>query len=386
MRAFSRISEHPDSRTAAMEVATALEKDLQGATPAALILLGSFHHASALTLVAGTIRDQIQPGSMISGTAQTVFSGLRAPERRSGLVGFVLEGDGLQARAFIRDWHRGPAELTTPEEWSTMASTGADHAATILLADPFSTDPRPVLQAIDQALPGPVGGGLLSGSTRPGGNVLIADDEHASTGLVGLGLGGPIRCGTLVSQGCRPIGQRMIVTGVHESAVMSLGGRPATDAARETIMGLNQSDRDLVANGLRLGVAVTEYREHFGPHDYLVREITGVDEQTGALRVAERPSVGQSVQFLIRDPASADSDLDLALDAASLDEAPPFGLLLAESGVRAGTESDLERLNARLGDLPTAGMICAGEFARGRDRSVVHGASASALIFRAKEG
>ncbi|MCH2145155.1 MAG: FIST C-terminal domain-containing protein [Phycisphaerales bacterium] len=369
-----------------MEVATALEKDLQGATPAALILLGSFHHASALTLVAGTIRDQIQPGSMISGTAQTVFSGLRAPERRSGLVGFVLEGDGLQARAFIRDWHRGPAELTTPEEWSTMASTGADHAATILLADPFSTDPRPVLQAIDQALPGPVGGGLLSGSTRPGGNVLIADDEHASTGLVGLGLGGPIRCGTLVSQGCRPIGQRMIVTGVHESAVMSLGGRPATDAARETIMGLNQSDRDLVANGLRLGVAVTEYREHFGPHDYLVREITGVDEQTGALRVAERPSVGQSVQFLIRDPASADSDLDLALDAASLDEAPPFGLLLAESGVRAGTESDLERLNARLGDLPTAGMICAGEFARGRDRSVVHGASASALIFRAKEG
>jgi small ligand-binding sensory domain FIST len=385
MRAISTISEHPDSQTAALEVCAALETALEGSKPAALIVLASFHHTAACTLISETIRRQIQPQALIGGTAQTVFSGLMAPERRSGVVAFALEGEGLTARACLMDWTRGPAELATPEHWANLISTGTDHAATILLADPFSTDPRPILQSIDRAVPGQIGGGLLSGSSQPGCNVLIADDVHANTGVVGLGIGGPIRCDSLVSQGCRPIGERLIVTGIQESSVVSLSGRRAADAARDAILTLNQTDRDLVSNGLRLGVAVNEFREHFGPHDFLVREIIGVDEETGALRIAERPAVGQSVQFLIRDPASAESDLDLALDAQSLDETPPLGVLLAESGVRGAITPDLQRLRDRLGSVPMAGLVCAGEFARGPERSVVHGASASALIFRAKE-
>lgn len=385
MRALSTISAHPDTRTAALEVATALETALEGAQPAALILLASFHHAKAFSAISDHLQSQFQPQALIGGTAQTVFSGLEAPERRSGLVAFALAGDGLVARSFMMDWERGPAELATPAHWNTLASTGSDHAATILLADPFTTDPRPILDALDRGVPGPIGGGLLSGSTRPGCNVLIADQAHATTGLVGMGVGGPVRCETLVSQGCRPIGRPMVVTGAGQDSVTTLGGRPAAEAARETILSLKENERQLVSNGLRLGLAVTEYQEHFGAHDFLVREITGVDENTGALQIAERPAVGRTVQFLIRDPASAESDLDLALDAQSLDETPPLGILLAESSVRGVTMPDLKQFRTRLGEVPVAGMVCAGEFARRSGRSLVHGASASALIFRARD-
>ena len=131
-----------------------------------------------------------------------------------------------------------------------------------------------------------------------------------------------------------------------------------------------------------MGLAMSEYKERFGAHDFLVREIVGVDEETGALQIAERPSVGQTVQFLIRDPESARNDLQLALDKQSLDDTQPLGALLCESRVRGQLQADLDCLRSRMEGVPLAGMVCAGEFARGAERSVVHGASASAMIFR----
>lgn len=383
MRALSTISGHPDTRTAALEITEGLEKALEGDSPVAILLLASFHHASALPAVSEHLGAHFQPQALIGGTAQTVFAGLEASERRSGLAAFVLAGTGLVARSFLQDWDRGPAELTTPDGWRALASTGADHAATILLADPFTTDPRPVFEAFDHGVPGPVGGGLLSGSTRPGGNVLIADRARASTGLVGLGIGGAIRCESLVSQGCRPIGVPMVVTGADHGSVTTLGGRPAAEAAREAILGLDEDDRRLVSHGLRLGLAVTEYQSRFGANDFVVREITGVDERTGALQVSERPAVGRTVQFHVRDPERAGTDLDLALDVQALDDTPPLGILLAESTVRGVPGTDLQRLRDRLGRVPVTGLVCAGEFSRREGRTMVHGSSANALIFRA---
>ena len=176
----------------------------------------------------------------------------------------------------------------------------------------------------------------------------------------------------------------MVVTSARSGQVMSLGGRPAAEVARDAILELEDPDRELVSNGLRLGLAMDEYRERFGAQDFLVREIVGVDEETGSLQIAERPSVGQTVQFLIRDPDSARNDLELALDKLSLDDTPPLGVLLCESKSRGNLEEDLTCLRSRMEGVPLAGMVCAGEFDRGTDRSVVHGASASAMIFRTK--
>ena len=385
MRAIAAISEHPDTRTAALELAAAMESELEGNAPAAILLLASFHHGRGFAAVAEIIGSHLQPQALVGGTAQTVFAGLEAPDRRSGLAAFALQGETLTARAFLLDWELGPAELATPTHWRNLALTGENHAATIVLADPFTTAPGPILKAIDEGLPGPLGGGLLSGSTKPGCNILIADRMQTSTGVVGIGIGGPIRCEMLVSQGCRPIGEPMIVTATGEGRVLGLGGRPAAEAARETILALNEADRELVSHGLRLGLAMSEFREHFGSQDFLVREITGVDDETGALQVAERPAVGRTVQFLVRDPEAAEADLDLALDVQLLDETPPLGVLLAESSVRGMTTADLQQLRARLGDIPVAGLVCAGEFAPWGERTVLHGASASAMIFRSKD-
>jgi len=55
-------------------------------------------------------------------------------------------------------------------------------------------------------------GGMASASQVPGGNRLVLDDEAFDDGAVALGFSGPVEIRTVVSQGCRPIGQDMVVT------------------------------------------------------------------------------------------------------------------------------------------------------------------------------
>lgn len=363
-------------------MAERLEGGLAGAPAKAIVVLASFHHARSLNLAIDILRAHLSPEALVGGTAQTVFAGLDVPERRSGLAAFAIGGPEVHARAFALDWTRGPAELMSPDHWHSIAHTGENHAATFLLADPFSTASAPVLSTINDALGGPIGGGLLSGSTLPGGNVLIADDVKTHTGIVGIGIGGDLRCEMLLSRACRPIGEPLLVTAATHDRILALGGRPAAIAARETILHLNESDRELVSDGLRLGVAACEFRDRFNPPDFLIREIVGVDEKTGALQINERPIVGRTVQFHVLDLDVARTDLELALEGQLLKSEPPIGILMAESAIREVGSEDLAQIRERLGSVPTAGFVAAGEFGPFDERAVLQGGCASAMIFR----
>src|SRR5256885_16615095 len=72
-------------------------------------------------------------------------------------------------------------------------------------------------------------------------------------------------------------------------------------------------DQDLFQRGPHVGLAMTEYRDRFGRGDFLVRNLYSVDRATGAMAITDRVRVGQTVQFQVRDAASADEDLRLLL-------------------------------------------------------------------------
>ena len=387
MRAASTISRHPDTRTATFELTEALLHQLDGDSPAMVVLMASFHHARALPDAALSIRQRLDPQALVASTAYSVFSGLEHSDGAAGIAAFVLAGDGIAAQSCLLDWERGPAELLNTPQWSEVASTGLTRRATILLGDPFTCAPSPILNTIAPLCAAPIGGGLLSGSSQPGGNVLIAGNASGNTGIAVLGIEGALRCNGLVSQSCRPIGRPMVITAAHADKVIAIGGRPAAEAAREAILTLPDPERELVGNGLKIGVVRDEYQTHFGASDFLVREIVGIDEKTGALHVVERPSVGRTVQFHVRDPDAALADLDLALDVQLLDHEPAVGVFMTESRQRRMAEVDLQQLHDRLGPIPIAGMSTAGEFAGGGGEQppAIHCASTSALIFRNPE-
>ena len=90
----------------------------------------------------------------------------------------------------------------------------------VLLADPFSLpvdDVVGLLGRLDPPVP-VVSAGAAPAARGPGGNRLVLDGEVATDGGVGVVLPAEVATTLVVSQGCRPVGDPMIVTGRGQPA------------------------------------------------------------------------------------------------------------------------------------------------------------------------
>jgi small ligand-binding sensory domain FIST len=138
-----------------------------------------------------------------------------------------------------------------------------------------------------------------------------------------------------------------------------------------------------------IGTVIDEYKDRFGRGDFLVRSILGMDQKKEAIAVGDTPRVGQTVQFHVRDAATAHEDLQLLLDAQQLKEAPLGAMLFTCNGRGARLfkdgRNDVQTIRDRLGDLPLAGFFAAGEIGPIGGRCFVHGHTASLALVRTRE-
>ena len=252
------------------------------------------------------------------------------------------------------------------------------------MGDPFTTPIDPLMTALDRYAPGvPLVGGMASSARQPGQNVLFRNDELLEEGIVGMTLSGPLAVETIVSQGCRPIGNPMLVTRSHDNVIEQLGGKPALQVLQESVTAMNPADRELLENGLLIGRAISEYRDKFGRGDFLVRNVVGVEQDKGAIALADYIKTGQTVQFHVRDAASADEDLSLLLQGRKMTSAEG-GLLFSCNG--RGTRlfhqpgHDIRAIRGATA-IPVAGFFAAGELGPVGGRNFIHGHTASLALF-----
>jgi small ligand-binding sensory domain FIST len=278
--------------------------------------------------------------------------------------------------------------LADPQALVERLGYGETTRAIIGFGDPWTTPLDQFMQALDQHAPrAPLVGGMASSARNAGGNTLIRNDETYDEGFVGLTLSGPIDVQTVVSQGCRPIGQTFVVTKSRQNVIEQLGGKPALGALREMVMNLPEHDQALLQKGLFVGRAISEYREIFGRGDFLVRNIIGIDEPSGAIAAADVVRVGQTVQFHVRDAQTADEDLTLMLESDRAREPAPSGGLLFSCngrGTRLFDEAnhDIRASHRALPNTPIAGFFAAGEIGPVGNRNFIHGHTASFALFR----
>jgi small ligand-binding sensory domain FIST len=184
-----------------------------------------------------------------------------------------------------------------------------------------------------------------------------------------------------VSQGCRPIGKPLTITRAERNFVHELAGQPALSRLQEIVDAASEADRELMREGLHLGLVVDEHRLDFERGDFLVRNLLGADQSTGSLAVGEVVDVGQTVQFHVRDAEAADEDLRHLMTGVVGDAALMFTCngrgvnLFAESGHDASTIQEM------LGVVPLSGAFCAGEIGPVGGHNFFHGFTASVAVF-----
>jgi small ligand-binding sensory domain FIST len=282
-------------------------------------------------------------------------------------------------------------EANGPAFWHSELGIGLeDEPSLILLPDPFSIDATRTVEELSAAYPGrPLVGGLASGARQPGGNRVWIGEKVYEDGAVGVALCGAVRMRAIVSQGCRPIGEPLIVTKAQRNVIFELASQPPVVALQETLKTLSHQDRQLAQQALFVGRVINEYQADFHRGDFLIRNIVGLDPNNGAIAIGDREiRPGQTIQFQLRDGAAADEDLCelIGKQEATLAEHPPEGALLFSclgrgEGLFGKPNHDVSVIREKIGPLPLAGFFCNGEIGPVGDKTFVHGFTSVLALF-----
>jgi len=373
----------------AMAVDRAAEQisaELGGAEPDVAFLFVSPEFGPAIVRAGARLRERLGARHVLGCTAIGVLESAGEHERGASLA--VLAGT-LPGASLHPFEVRHDQLLTMHDPAELRAAVGLSEAARplfVLLTDPFTLDADLLLQRLEAAYAGsPATGGLASGGTRPGTHQLYLGSEVSLFGAVGLAISGA-RVRTVVSQGCRPVGRRFVITRAESNKMLALSGRPALSAIQETVSTLPQPDQELARTSLLIGRVAHEARENFERGDFVVRNLMGVIPEEEAVVVGDKVRVGQTVQLQLRDGDTASEDLDAMLARSAGDGARPAAALMFSCAGRGKelfgeADHDVRTVRRHLGDIPSAGFFCNGEIGCVGERNFVHGFTASIALF-----
>jgi small ligand-binding sensory domain FIST len=378
------LSRKVDTEAAAHELADAIRLQI-GTTPIDLaFVFFSSHHAANTSVISAVLQRELRTKVCLGCSGEGVISGSEEIETAAAMTVWV---------ASLPDVKLTPVQLSESHlqdqiRMSGWPDPGLEKSTFLLLADPFSTPMQEVLSLMNDRYPhGSAGGGLAGGGQDSGENRLLLNDQGFDGGVVGVQLTGPISVRTVTSQGCRPIGERFVVTRAEQNLIYELGGVSALKRLQDVFESMEGTQRRDAHRALHLGIVVDEHGSHFERGDFLVRNLIGADQQAGAVAIGDVVQEGQTVQFHLRDATSASDDLHLRLaeDRAKHNN-PPLGALLFSccgrgEGLFGHPHHDSGVVRERLGPIPTAGFFAQGEIGPVGGRNFLHGYTASVVIF-----
>jgi small ligand-binding sensory domain FIST len=371
------ISEHPLATQATGEVVGEVLEQV-GEKPDLAVLFVTPPHLGLMAEIADTVRTVLRPGTIIGAAASSVVGGSREVEDGpaislwAGRVGPV-EPVRLETQRLNGGW-----ALTG------LPAQGEDalRRTLLLVTDPFTIPIDGVLDRLRAKAPGlQVIGGMASAARGPGGNRLVLDGAVHDRGAVGVLLGPAVVSGTVVSQGCRPVGQAYVVTRATDNVIHDLAGVPALDRLREIVAALAPGDRALVQEGLHVGQVIDEQQATFGRGDFLVRNVMGADAEGGDIAIGGVAEVGSTIQFHVRDADSADEDLRRLLSDQHGTAALVFTCNGRGSHMFGEPDHDARLVHDQVSRGAVAGMSCAGELGPIGRRNFVHTFTASVVLF-----
>jgi small ligand-binding sensory domain FIST len=391
MQFASALSHEPHTEAAVSEVLETVVQHLPEQHAHLSFVFASPHHLKALPNLLHEMQERLSTHTLLGCTGGGVIGDHREVESRPGLALMAA----CLPEVTITPFH---IEQTALEEswpdtyWQQYLSVSPESEPTfVLLPDPFTIDAQKLLEMFNSTFPQrPVLGGLASGGQAPSSCALFLNGDVVH-GAVGAVLEGNFTLRTVVSQGCKPIGQSQVITRCEGQIIHELGGQPALEVIKDTIAALSSDDQALAQTALLMGRVIDEYKEHFGRGDFLIRTLMGADPTSGAIAVGDTFHPGQTVQLHVRDAETAREDLHLLMGALTPDltDRPARGALLFSCNGRGEhlygePDHDSHVVTASAGAIPIAGFFCNGEIGPIGNTNFLHGFTASIGIFQEK--
>lgn len=382
------LSNLPDGKQALEQVSAKALAEL-GGRPDLAMLFYSAHHVPQVADLAPAAAERIEadcllgcPGETIIGNDQELEDG---PAMSLWLARWSAPVQMASFHLYLEQTSDGLSLLGWPD---ALVESDARESVILMMADPYTFPVDVFLNNLNEERPGlRVMGGMASGVHGPGECRMIQNSKQRDQGAVGVLISGPLKVRPVVSQGCRPIGQHMVITKAKDNVISELGGKTPLAQLQVLWQQLSPRDQQLMQRGLHVGRVINEYRSDFQRGDFLIRNVLGVDRDNGSLTITDKVRIGQTVQFHVRDAESADQDLHdlLKMDLAAHEQQPAAALVFSCNG--RGTRlfdephHDARSVRAEAGAVPLAGFFAQGELGPIGGQNFIHGFTASVVLF-----
>ena len=307
-------------------------------------------------------------------------------EGETAVAVLVVRNERVVMTPFVLDDLAEAGDDAASQLAQRVAETVLQSGSVIVMPDVRGLDPRALLHRFDDA----VGFVPVVGAVAAGTQLFELYNTDARQGaLAGLAVSGaePV---IGVAQGCMPIGEPFVITRAEDNVVHTIGSRPALEILKDAIGTLPDAQERINRAGVFAGVAMDPTKSPLERGDFLVRNLAGIDPSSGAIAIAERVRVGQTIQFQIRDAAAAHDDLESTLAGVAKalgGRRPLFGCYFNCAGRGRGLfgvpDHDVQLIRERLGEFPVAGFFGNGEFAPIGRRNFFHNYTGALVLFPA---
>lgn len=231
-------------------------------------------------------------------------------------------------------------------------------------------DPRNgQLSRLIQQLPEQIGNGyLVGGLTSSNGYHYQIADELAEGNLSGVVFDESIKIISGLTQGCSPIGHIHQLTECDSNIAISIDNRPALEVMKEEIGEVLSRDLNRIGGYIFAGFPVTET----DTGDYLVRNLIGVDVNSGAIAIGEYLHNDTPIMFCKRDGKTAVEDMQRMLSnvkrraKGKIKGGLYFSCLGRGQHMFGKQHKEMELIAEVLGDIPVVGFYANGEIAGNR--------------------
>jgi len=316
-----------------------------------------------------------------SGTG--ILADHREIEDTPAVAVLAVRSESLVATPFLFG-RQGECQDLGTEVAQQIGATVAEGGCVLVLPDAMGCNPPALLAQIHEMLGFvPVLGAVAAGTPM----FELYNTEAAQGALVGVALSGlaPL---IGVAQGCAPIGEPFVITRADANVIQHIGNRPALQMLEDAIRALPGAADRIRRSGVFAGLAMDPAKSPLERGDFLVRNLIGADQASGALAVGERVRVGQTVQFQIRDAEAADQDLRAMLEELTTRLAgrrAAFGCYFNCAGRGRGLfgtpDHDVTLIRQHLGEFPLVGFFGNGEFAPIGRQNFFHNYTGALVVF-----
>lgn len=314
---------------------------------------------------------KITGASQIIGTsASGILTEQEEVERQPALCVMLLGGTALDVQGFLTSDLQESNFRAGENTARFLKESGIAAKLMLLFPDPFSFQSGAFFQGVEQNYGYiPILGAASAEDGKEEKTYQIENDRVFCDSAAGLALGGNFRFETGITRSCQPFGEALRVTRAEGSMIYEIEGRPAYDVLLESLSKIEFDHPDQLFQRVFLGMPTRSFQTEFH-HNFLIRNIMGVNTKKGLLSTVSPVEEGEFLTFTVRDPHLAHTDLERMLQdlqAQLGEEKPAFGFYFnccARGQLLYGEPShDIQVIRQAFPGVPIAGFSGYGEMA-----------------------